>query len=453
MLETADLLRREVRARVFFAAHAQSSLGTGVGYVALLLVAYERFASPWAVALVLIAELVPAMLLGTLFGALADRWSRKWCTVVADGVRAAAFVGVILVDSFVATIGFALLAGVGTALFTPAALAALPSLVDDRLRVPASTSLYGAITESGFTGGLALSGVLLAITDLDTVLAVNAATFAVSAAVLGLLRFGDAPGRAEARQVSLRQNVGEGIAIAVRLRGIRVVLLASAAALLCAGMFNVAELFYATEDVGTTQTGFSALVACFGAGVIVGSLAGSKGGEAAKLKRRYLAGLLILGLGVTVTAFVETFAIAAILFVLVGFGNGLNLVYERLLIQAAVDQRFVGRVFGLRDSLTAWAFAFGLAAGGALLAGALSTGELLVAAGGVALLVWAASALALRREWPAGAPERPETPAEAVTLGGDAHAAGLDSRRVGEDGTDLIGRADDLGLEALDHSE
>lgn len=453
MLETADLLRREGRARVFFAAHAQSSLGTGVGYVALLLIAYERFASPWAVALVLIAELVPAMLLGTLFGALADRWSRKWCTVVADGVRAAAFVGVVVVDSFLATIGFALLAGVGTALFTPAALAGLPSLVEDRRRVPASTSLYGAITESGFTGGLALSGALLAFTDLETVLVVNAATFAVSAVVLGALRFGDAPGRAEARQASLRQNVGEGIAIAIRLRGIRVVLLASAAALLCAGMFNVAELFYATEDVGTTQTGFSVLVACFGGGVIVGSLAGSKGGEAAKLKRRYLAGLLILGLGVVATSFVDTFAIAAVLFVAVGFGNGLNLVYERLLIQAAVDQRFVGRVFGLRDSLTAWAFAVGLAAGGALLAGALTTGELLVVAGGVALAVWAGSALALRREWPAGPPQRLVVPAgAAAALGGDADAAGAGGR-VGEDGADLVGRADDVGLEALDHPE
>lgn len=452
MLETADLLRHERRARVFFAAHAQSSLGTGVGYVALLLIAYERFASPWAVALVLIAELVPAMLLGTLFGALADRWSRKWCTVVADGVRAAAFVGVVVVDSFVATFGFALLAGVGTALFTPAALAGLPSLVDDGRRAAAGTSLYGAITESGFTGGLALSGALLAIADLETVLVVNAATFAVSAAVLGALRFGYAPGRGEARQRSLRQNVGEGIGIAVRLRGIRVVLLASAAALLCAGMFNVAELFYATEDVGTTQTGFSVLVACFGFGVIVGSLAGSKGGEAAKLKRRYLAGLLILGLGVVATSFVETFAIAAALFVLVGFGNGLNLVYERLLIQVAVDERFVGRVFGLRDSLTAWAFAIGLAAGGALLAGALSTGELLVAAGGVALAVWAASAVALRREWPAGTPTRREAPVGVGVLGGRAGVAGAGGR-VGEDGADLVGGADDLGLEALDHPE
>jgi len=46
MKSTFDLLRREPGARVFFAAHAQSSFGTGAGYVALLLIAYERFRSP-----------------------------------------------------------------------------------------------------------------------------------------------------------------------------------------------------------------------------------------------------------------------------------------------------------------------------------------------------------------------------------------------------------------------
>ena len=44
--------------------------------------------------------------------------------------RAVAFVGVAMVDGFAPTVAFALLAGVGTALFTPATLASLPSLVE-----------------------------------------------------------------------------------------------------------------------------------------------------------------------------------------------------------------------------------------------------------------------------------------------------------------------------------
>ena len=67
----------EQLARWYFAALAQSSLGTGAAAVALLLVAYERFRSPWAIGLVLLADVAPAMLLGPVFGAAADRWSRR----------------------------------------------------------------------------------------------------------------------------------------------------------------------------------------------------------------------------------------------------------------------------------------------------------------------------------------------------------------------------------------
>jgi hypothetical protein len=66
---TLSLLRLEPRARWFFAVLAQSSLGTGAAHVALMLIAYERFRSPWAISLVLLADMVPVMLLGPILGA------------------------------------------------------------------------------------------------------------------------------------------------------------------------------------------------------------------------------------------------------------------------------------------------------------------------------------------------------------------------------------------------
>ena len=100
MKDVSRLLREEPRARLFFLALTQSALGTGAAYVALLLVAYERFHSPWALSLVLLADLMPAMLLGPVFGAAADRWSRRSCAVVADLLRFVAFTGIWLVDDF-----------------------------------------------------------------------------------------------------------------------------------------------------------------------------------------------------------------------------------------------------------------------------------------------------------------------------------------------------------------
>ena len=68
--------RTERQARWFFAAHLQGALGTGAGYVALLLLAYEQLGSAWGATAVLIADLAPAMLLGPLLGGLIDRHGR-----------------------------------------------------------------------------------------------------------------------------------------------------------------------------------------------------------------------------------------------------------------------------------------------------------------------------------------------------------------------------------------
>src|SRR3954466_6942854 len=129
MRSMVDLFR-EPRARLFFIAHAQSSLGSGAGYAGLLLIAYDRHPGPWGITLVLLADFLPAIALGPVFGAAADRWSRRTCAVVAAVIRAIAFLGIAFVDGIGPTVALALLAGFGAGLYQPAILAGLPSLVD-----------------------------------------------------------------------------------------------------------------------------------------------------------------------------------------------------------------------------------------------------------------------------------------------------------------------------------
>jgi MFS family permease len=405
MRETFDLLRHERRARFFFLALAQSAFGTGAGYIALLLIAYERFDSPWAISLVLVADLVPAMLLGPIFGAAADRWSRKRCAIFADVIRVIAFAGIAMIDSYAATIAFAVLAGTGTGLFTPSVLAALPSVVDDERRVPAATSLYGAVADLGFTVGPALAAAVLAIGGPETLMWVNAITFALSGLLLAPLRFGAAPAHPpDGAAGSLLAEARDGIRATAGMRAVRIVLLASGGALFCSGLFNIAELFFATEDLGASDAGFSVLVTCFGVGFICGSLAGSKGGTAPLLKRRYLGGLLVMAAGLAATGLASVYAVAIVTFAIAGFGNGLILVYERLLIQHAVPDDLVGRVFGIKDALSAWAFAVAFLAGGALV-DAAGASEVILMAGGLGIVLCGLSALALRDEWTDATPD------------------------------------------------
>jgi hypothetical protein len=60
----------------------------------------------------------------------------------------------------------------------------------------------------------------------------------------------------------------------------------------------------------------------------------------------------------------------------------------------------MARTFGVRDGLSAWAFAAGFLAAGGLI-DALGVRTVLVVAGLGALLVWALSAFALRHAWEA----------------------------------------------------
>lgn len=402
MKSALDPLRGDARAQVFFGALTQSALGTGAAYVALLLVAYDRVGSAWAISAVLIADLVAPMFLGPVFGAAADRWSRRACMVVADVVRALAFVGIALVDGFAATLALALLAGVGTALFTPASLAALPSLVAPG-RLPAATSLYGAISDFGLAAGPAVAAVLLLLAGPDAILLINGATFAISAVVLLAIRFGEVPARAADESESARHAVRallrearEGLGVVRHTSGLRTVLFGSALALFFGGLVNVAELPFLLDDLDASDAVYSVAVGLAGLGIVVGSITGSGGGSLSRLKGRYLFGVLVMGLGFALTGFAPNYGVVFGTFAVAGVGNGMMLVYERLIIQATVDDALAGRVFGTKDALTAWAFAISfLVAGGAV--SIVGPTVVLVASGVGVVVIALATAVALRK--------------------------------------------------------
>lgn len=407
MRQALDLLRTERVARRFFAAHAQSSLGTGAGYVALVVLAYERFRSPWAITLILLAEFAPGMLLGPLLGAAADRWSRRRCAIAADVVRALAFAGLALVDGFAATVALAVLAGAATGLFRPAILAALPGLVAPQ-RAAAATAVYGSVTDVGYTLGPALAAIGLLVADPETVMLVNGLTFGVSAWVLARLDFGGraAPTAAEpAVRPSLAREALEGLRAAAARPGIRTVILASSAVVTFAGLFNVGELLLADGELGAGGAGYSVLVAVYGGCVALGSLAGSRGGSVGELARNFSAGILLVGAGMLGAGFAPTFAVALLTFAVAGLGNGLVMVHERLLLQRTVPDALLGRVFGVGETLGAWAFGASFVGGGAV-ASLLGTRQLFLIAGAGVLCVWAVTALRIGRTFAADpAPE------------------------------------------------
>ena len=382
-----ELITSERAARPLLVAHIQSSLGSGAAYVALLLVAYQRFHSPLAVSAILLCEFVPMLLLGAVMGAAADRWSRRTMLVVADVVRAAAFVGLALVDSFAATVALAALAGAGQAAFQPAVMASLPSLVSEK-RLPAAMGFYGAVTEFGFTVGPLLAAGAFAIVGGTGVLLANAITFACSAALLSTLALDRGAGETTTaeRKPSLLASARDGARALRRNRAAWAVVLSSTFFVCFFGAMNVAEVLLVNSTLGGGPAAYAIITAAMSLGVTIGSLLAARGESPALGRRLYLTGIALCAAGMAACAVAPGIAIAAVAFTVIGVGNGLALVSEGVLLQQVIPADIKGRVFGLKSAMISGAFLVAYFGGGLLVAGIGARATFALIAGGSLLV-------------------------------------------------------------------
>jgi MFS family permease len=418
-LPSAAVVGRSLRAnpslRRLLGAWAQSCLGTGAGYVALLLLTYRDLHSAWALAAVLLADFLPAIVLGAWFGALADRLPRRRLIIVANIVQAVAFIALAFAAGAPAIISLALLAGIGNALQRPALRSALPVVAGEQAQLAAA--LYDTCRWVGITIGPALAAGLFALSGVGLPLVLNGVSFLLAAAVVATI---DIDGRGRARVAAAdgdREPEGAatagpsglraGLAAAFAVPGIATVILCSAGSIIAGGLLNVCEPIFATHALGGSDTDYALLVACYGIGMVVASSLVARRGDVSEqlMIRRYLAALTLTAAGMAGTAFAGSVIAAALTFAGTGYANALLLVSESQLIQARVPAAVQGRLFGSKDTVEGASFLLGLLAAGALVgvagvrptlgAGAAICG--LCAIAGIVALRHRASATALLR--------------------------------------------------------
>ena len=390
----------DVNSRRFFGAHAQSCLGSGLAYVALPLLAYDRFGSAWAVVAVLLPDLLPSVVLGPLVGALVDRWGWRACALLGDGIRCLAFLLLLFGGGLGLLIGGAALAGVGTALFAPAALAGLPQLAPGDRR-PAAMGLFGALDDLGLTVGPALAAALLFVLSTDGLLAINAVSFAVSGLLIAGIPVGRGAGTVD-RGPSLFAEARAGIRDLAGRPEVRALLGSSTAAVLCIGMTNVGEVILAREVLDIGGSGLAMLMTAGGVGTVAGSLAARFKG-AWEWRRAYQIGLGCMAFDLLACAALPSFWVLLPVFVIGGFGNGFALVHDRLLLSHAAPESMHGRLFALQKACTSAAFAVSFLSAGAMIA--FGGVQIAFLSAGIGLLgVIVAVSPRLRTAWPAPAP-------------------------------------------------
>jgi MFS family permease len=192
----------EANFRRFYIGYSTSLLGTSMSSVAIAFALLDSGGTPVDLGIVFTANIVPMIVFMLGGGVLADRLGRRPVMLAADIGRfaaqavlaAAVGLGYPRVWVFVAA---AFVVGIGNALFQPA-LSGLPVQLVPRDMLGDANALLSAARPAAQVAGPSLAGVLIAVTDPATVIAADAATYAVSAVALILLRFpagGPAPAR------------------------------------------------------------------------------------------------------------------------------------------------------------------------------------------------------------------------------------------------------------------
>jgi MFS family permease len=179
---------------------------------------------------------------------------------------------------------------------------------------------------------------------------------------------------------------------------VNAVIVASSLALGFAAMINVAEVLLAKETLGAGNSGFSALVAVYGVGIVIGASLVSRvrlGGE----MRILLGGILLFGLATVGSGLAAVLGVALVTFTLAGAGEGLEGVSGRLILQRDVPRDLQGRVFAVKETAGSWGFGLAFVGGGAL-ASMLDPSRVFLIAGAGAIGVALATALVLRRRAP-----------------------------------------------------
>ncbi len=204
---TLHELLRDRAFTLYLAGQTTSGAGGALSSVALVFAVLSISGSAGSVGLVLLASRLPGIVLTVAGGVIADRWSRRRIALCADVTRTAlqAVTGGLLLSGRATVADLAALqclAGGASAIFSPAA-GALAAGVAPRGPRRRASSLLGITTAIAQTGGLALSGVIVALAGPGTSFLVDGATFAVSSVTLALIPA--IPGASPHRQAIVRE--------------------------------------------------------------------------------------------------------------------------------------------------------------------------------------------------------------------------------------------------------
>src|SRR5512134_1693433 len=253
-----------------------SVTGGAAAYTALNFTVWDRTHSPGMQALSLLLTFGVAGILGPFAGALGDRFDRRTVMIVSEALASAFFIGMVFVNEPLLLIVLAFGSAISELPFFSASRAAIPNLVEREDDIAWANSLITVGVHAGLAVGPLIGGLIVASAGPRWVFGINAVSFVISLILTITVhgRFSD-PQReaAEAETETEHQGITAGIRFLFGEPVLRRMALAWLVFVLGMGMGMVADAPIA-ESFGTGATGFGLLIAAWGSGSVLGSVAG-----------------------------------------------------------------------------------------------------------------------------------------------------------------------------------
>jgi MFS family permease len=337
-----------------------SVTGGAAAYTALNYWVWHRTHSPKMQALSLLLTFGVAGILGPLGGALGDRFDRRKVMAWSEAIAAAVFAWMVFVRDPGILIALAFVSEVAEAPFFSSSRAALPNLAEREEDIAWANSLITTGVHAGIAVGPVIGGLIVAVAGPSWVFGINALTFLISLGLTLSVR-----GRFKEQRTAEHdehEGLGAGIRFLFGERVLRRIVLAWLVFALGMGMGMVADAPLA-EAFRAGSFGFGLLIACWGTGSVLGTLAGRW------MNARTEPIWMLLGAGgITLAAlgvgFAPAFPLVLASLLVMGTCDGLTIVAENGILQRRTPDAVRSRTMAAFDAVLSFGmfFAFLLAA-------------------------------------------------------------------------------------------
>ena len=347
-----DLFQNRNYLRVF-SAGLGSVAGSAIASVCIVWITTEVTHSPFDVALLAIAQLIPAIVFSTLGGTLVDRYNRRRLMILSDVARGGALAlaaAVLFVSGFnLPVLLFAeAMIGAFTVVFNPAEQAIVPALVPAGHVADANGLVRSSRSTLQFVG-VAIGGVLVVVVGPVWGVVANALTFGVSASLLLGLAIAEelASPRAGEAKASYLSELRAGFAWLYQAKAFFQLTISALFFNFSSTLIATFIVFYSTYVLAGSALLYSSLLAAEVAGTAIGSLLVGRLGAARYAGKAWVvpygvvsgAVALVLSLAPSVPgALVALFVLGT----LSGFSGTAWLTAAQLLVPTQMQGRYFG---------------------------------------------------------------------------------------------------------------